>query len=457
MNPYTLLLTGMAIVICAVLVLRLHAFLALIIAALVVAWLTPAELVQQYALGRGMTEAAAGQLAGSLFADRVADGFGRTVGQIGLMIAMASIIGEGMLRSGAADRIVRAILKVVGQDRAPRAFVASGFLLGIPVFFDTVFYLTIPLIKAVRLRSGRNYLWYILALIAGGSITHSLVPPTPGPLFVATEFRIDMALMIGMGCFIGIFCSGAGYLFARWSDRRMDIPLRETPESLARMEALAAREVSELPPAWLSFLPILVPVFLIAAAAMSSSRIVRVAGDKNMALMIGAILALWLLYRWGTRAEFEAGTGEALVGAGGIVLITGAGGAFGAVLQQTDIGRVVGQLSSSAALLPVAFLLTAAIRTSSGSATVAMITVAGAFAGLARPELLGYHPVYLAMAIGCGSKPVSWLNDSAFWVMTRMSGMTEKEGLQTISPLMLIMGLVGIVVTMIMAKVLPLI
>lgn len=457
MNPYILLMTGMAIVICAILLLRLHAFLALILAALVVAWLTPVELIQQYALGRGMSEGAATQLAGSFFTDRVADGFGRTVGQIGLMIAMASIIGEGMLRSGAADRLVRAILKIVGHERAPRAFAVSGFLLGIPVFFDTVFYLAIPLIKAVRLRSGRHYLWYILALIAGGSITHSLVPPTPGPLFVATEFRIDMAMMIGMGCFIGIFCSGAGYLFARWADRRMDLPLRETPESLARMEALSAKELSELPPAWLSFLPILVPVLLIGAAAMSSSRILRVAGDKNMALLIGAVMALGLLYRWGTRGDFESGITDALVGAGGIVLITGAGGAFGTVLQQTDIGRVVGQLSSSSAILPVAFFLTAAIRSSSGSATVAMITVAGAFAGLARPELLGYHPVYLAMAIGCGSKPVSWLNDSAFWVMTRMSGMTEREGLQTISPLMLIMGLVGILVTMVMARLLPLV
>jgi GntP family gluconate:H+ symporter len=118
---------------------------------------------------------------------------------------------------------------------------------------------------------------------------------------------------------------------------------------------------------------------------------------------------------------------------------------------------MIEQLRASAAILPVAFLLTAAIRSSSGSATVAMITTAGAFAGMARPEILGFHPVYLAMAIGCGSKPVSWLNDSAFWIMTRMSGMTEREGLKTISPLMLIMGVVGIIVTMIFARLFPLI
>lgn len=457
-NPYILLITGMAIVIGAILGLRLHAFLALIVAALVIAWLTPGELIFQYGLSKGMSEAAARQLQGAFFVDRVAEGFGKTVGQIGLLIAMASIIGEGMLRSGAADRIVRTTLRIVGEKRAPSAFLASGFLLGIPVFFDTVFYLVIPLIKAVRLRSGRHYLWYILALIAGGSMTHSLVPPTPGPLFVATEFRIGMATMIGMGCLVGIFCSGAGYLFGKWADGRFDLPLRETTESLARMEELANRSENELPPTWLALIPILLPVVLITIAAfepLPGLRVLRSVGDKNLALMIGAAMAMLILYRWATREEFEEGIREGLVGAGGIILITGAGGAFGAVLQQTHIGGAIESLPVHSAILPVAFLLTAAIRTSSGSATVAMITAAGAFSGMARPELLGFHPVYLAMAIGCGSKPVSWLNDSAFWIMTRMSGMTEKEGLQTISPLMLVMGLTGIVVTMLLAWLVP--
>ncbi|MEY4166222.1 MAG: GntP family permease [Blastocatellia bacterium] len=457
MNPYLLLLTGMAVVIVLILGVRLHAFLSLLIAALLVAWLTPGDLILQYGLSRGMSESAARQLVTGFFADRVAEGFGRTVGQIGLMIAMASIIGEGMLRSGAADRIVRTTLRLVGAERAPRAFVASGFLLGIPVFFDTVFYLVIPLIKAVRLRSGRHYLWYILALIAGGSITHSLVPPTPGPLFVAAEFRIGMATMIGMGCFIGVFCSAAGYLFAKWADRRWDLPLRETPDSLARMVELSERDESALPATWLALLPVILPVLLIALAALWPLPVMKALGDKNIALMIGAALAMWLLHRWGPREDFEVGVREALVGAGGIMLITGAGGAFGTVLQQTHIGGMIERLQATSAILPVAFLLTAAIRSSSGSATVAMITTAGAFSAMARPEILGFHPVYLAMAIGCGSKPVSWLNDSAFWIMTRMSGMTEREGLKTISPLMLVMGVVGIVVTMIMARLFPLI
>lgn len=435
-HPFFLLLIGMVVVVGGILWLRLHAFLALLLAAAVVAILTPGE---------------------AFFFDRVAVGFGKTVGQIGIMIAMASIIGDCMLRSGAADRIVRATLRLVGERRAPRAFLASGFVLGIPVYFDTVFYLTIPLIKALRLRTGRHFLWYILAVIAGGSMTHSLVPPTPGPLFVAQEFKVNLATMIVMGCVVGAFSSTAGYLFGKWSDRRMELPLRETEESLARMAELAGRDENRLPPTWLSLLPIMLPVALIAAAAVRKTGMLAVLGDRNIALMLGAATALGLMFRWASREQAEEAVKDALIGAGGIILITGAGGAFGTVLQQTEIAAAIEKLSAQTAILPVAFTLTALIRTAQGSATVAMITAAGAFSGLAQTGHLGFHPVYLALAIGCGSKPVAWLNDSGFWVMTRMSGMTEKEGLKTITPLMLIMGLVGIVVTMILARIFPMV
>jgi GntP family gluconate:H+ symporter len=236
-------------------------------------------------------------LQGAFFVDRVAEGFGKTVGQIGLLIAMASIIGEGMLRSGAADRIVQGdVANRLGRSVRRVPFLASGFLLGIPVFFDTVFYLVIPLIKAVRLRSGRHYLWYILALIAGGSMTHSLVPPTPGPLFVATELQ-DRD---GDDDWDGV--SGWYLLFRRWlpvcevDDGKIDLPLRETTESLARMEELA-EPVGEMScrSAWLA---------LVADAAaggldydcrgwpLPGLRILRSVGDKNLALMIGAVMAM---------------------------------------------------------------------------------------------------------------------------------------------------------------------
>ena len=476
MHPILILLIGMAVVICAVLLLRLHAFFALLLGALVVAVLTPAEAIQQFALARGMSPDAARQLSETAFADRVAEGFGRTCGQIGIVIAMASIIGDCLLRSGAADRIVRTALKIMGERRAGYAFLGSGYLLGIPVFFDTVFYLMIPLVKAMRLRTGKNYILYVLGVVAGGTMTHSLVPPTPGPLFVANELGVDLGLMIIAGCAVGVFTSAAGYLYAIWANRIWELPLRETPESMTQLEELSKREDSRLPSIWLSLAPIVLPVLLIAASATLLSNkvtafqntsvwegrllsLLGTLGDKNIALIIGAIIALLIMLRTGSADKSISAVRDALTSAGVIILITGAGGAFGGVLQQTGIGGTIQQLSSGyqIPILPLAFVLTTLIRTAQGSATVAMITAAGAFAGLATSGQLGFHPVYLALVIGCGSKPIWWMNDSGFWVVSQMSGMTEREGLKMLTPGSALSGLVGLIVIMIGAAIFPLV
>jgi GntP family gluconate:H+ symporter len=381
---------------------------------------------------------------------------------------MASIIGDCMLHSGAADRIVRSALRWLGEKRAPEAFLASGYLLGIPVFFDTVFYLTIPLVKAMRLRTGKNYLLYVLAIVAGATMTHSLVPPTPGPLFVANQFNVSLAMMIVGGCVVGIFTAGTGFLFAHWANRRYEVPLRESDEAMQTLEDLAARDDKELPALWLSLMPIVLPVVLITlsailttkgAPATSALALLNLLGDKNISLIIGAVIAMLLLMRATSAKRTEKAVADALMSAGVIILITSAGGAFGTALQQTNIGAAIEGIAANykAFVLPVAFLLTAMIRTAQGSATVAMLTAAGAFAGIATAEQLGFHPLYLALVIGCGSKPISWMNDSGFWVITKMSGMTEKESLRVMAPITTLMGIVGLIVTMIGAKLFPLI
>src|SRR5690554_2007279 len=157
-DPFFILLVGLIIVVGGIIGLKLHPFLALLLGALVVAWITPAAAVEQYALGTGYNPVAAANLANSSIGDRVATRFGSTVGQIGIIIAMASIIGKCMLDSGAAERIVRSTLRVTGIEKAPVTFLGSSFFLGIPVFFDTVFYLMIPLAKAMAIRIGKNYL-----------------------------------------------------------------------------------------------------------------------------------------------------------------------------------------------------------------------------------------------------------------------------------------------------------
>jgi len=406
-------------------------------------------------------------------ASRVASGFGTTAGKIGILIAMASIIGKCLLDSGAADRIVRTALAKFGEKFAPLSFVLSGFLLGVPVFFDTVFYLMIPLGKAMQLRTGRNYLLFVLTIVAGATMAHSLVPPTPGPLVVAEELGVDIGTMILAGCCVGFFTAGFGYLYASmFANKIWTLPLRETSDfSMKDLEELTNRDESELPPFWLSILPIILPVILIAGYSVMKamevemsptvSNIAATLGDKNIALILSAMIAMLTLIRSRnlSRKQLADAVGSALASGGIIILITSAGGAFGKTLQATGVATLIQDLSvtSPAMIITMAWLITAAIRTAQGSATVAMMTAVGILGGLAQSGSLPFHPVYLALAIGCGSKPIAWMNDSGFWVITRMSGMTEGEGLKYITPMTTLMGVVGLIVTIAGAMLFPMV
>ncbi len=464
------ILSGVAIVVGSVLWLRLHAFLALVFGALVVAALTPRANIEQYYMqSKSLSAEAAAAQADKTVGVRVAEGFGDTCMKIGILIAMAAIIGTCLLESGAADRIVRTALNWFGERAAPLAFMLSGFTLGIPVFFDTVFYLMIPLGKAMQMRTGRNYLLYVLTIVCGATMAHSLVPPTPGPLFVAEELGVDIGLMMIAGGIVGLFTASAGYLFAVIVNRLWTLPLRESPDvSLAQLREAAELDESKLPPLWLSLLPILFPVLFIAGKPIiesmtslsgSAEMVVDTLGNKTIALTIAAVVAmLTLVWQKRTSREDLANAIQGSLASGGvIILITAAGGAFGGVLRQTNVAGLIEDLprASPVIICTMAWLITAAIRTAQGSATVAMITAVGILSGLASRGDLGFHPVYLALAIGCGSKPVAWMNDSGFWVVTRMSGMTESEGLKFITPMSVIMGVVGLAVVLVGVTVYP--
>lgn len=406
--------------------------------------------------------------------EQVAIGFGDTAMSIGILIAMASIIGRCLLESGAAERIVVAARRLVGEKNTSFAFLGGGFVIGIPVFFDTAFYLLAPLGKAMGLKTGKHYTLYILTIVAGATMAHSLVPPTPGPLFVADQLAVDIGTMMLGGIFVGLFSITAGYFYAVWADRKWQIPIRPSAElSTEELQAMADRDESTLPPLWSSLFPILLPVFLIAGGTIFA-RIFESASDKpawlsillflsnkNLALVIAALAALLVMFqRKGVKASGPA-VNAALTNAGVIVLIISAGGAFGHVLRQTNIADIISGLvpdSSSALLwLPIAFLITMTIRTVQGSATVGMITAVGIVGPVLAQTDLGFHPVYLALAIGAGSKPFLWMNDAGFWVISKMSGFTEAETLKTVSVLSLIMGVTALIVTTIAAWLMPLV
>jgi GntP family gluconate:H+ symporter len=442
MNPIAVVLIGVAVVVGGILLLRLHAFLSLIAGALVVAALSPTNQT----IGK-----------------RVADGFGDEAAAIGILIAMGAILGKTLMESGAAERIVLSLQRALGEGQVAVALLISGFVLAALVLSDTTFYLLIPLARVSSARSGKNYLLNVLAIVAGAVMTHSLVPPAAGPAMVAGRLNVKLTTMMLGGVIVGGAASISGFVYALWANRRWVIPQRSSAGvSAAELERISNRNEQTLPPLWLSILPIVLPVGLITWGDLSSSNLAHSLGEKNLALALGAGLGLVVVWVRKDRAERQpipTAVSQALASAGVMVLIICAGGAFGHVVGDTGVAKVLqGKLpEAKLAILPLAFLITAALRTAQGSAIVAMVTAIGVVAPAAAGGSLGFHPVYLAMAIGCGSKPIPWMNDAGFWIIGQVSGMTEQETLKSVSVMMVIMGVVGLGVTVLGAWLFPLV
>ena len=611
-QPLVVLLIGIALVIGLIVVVRFHAFLALIISALVVSLLAPA----------GSWSEKVGRVAGA---------FGGSAGGIAIVIALAAIIGKCMMDSGAADRVVRAFVNLLGEARASLALMASGFVLAVPVFFDTVFYLLVPLARSLHRKTNKNYLKYILSIGAGAAITHTLVPPTPGPLLMAANLNIDVGMMILVGALVAAPAALVGVIAAAIMDRMQPVPMR----SIAGQEEPAALPDDKLPGLLVSLAPVLIPVVLIsantalstwadaegtttlrvgdvrdwsafagelssaeedvpsparawrqaitsadpeisaddlaaateaetqgkivaalnkaftgkvydpaqedfdevlpAAAKIKNELTTEGLGDKekdllnrklalrglvdsdlsrepaltkrtgrlllessfpelierhtwntnirqaadvaglfgnaNFALLLAALVAMWtyVKQRGASRESMLQSVEIALASGGVIILITAAGGAFGAMLKEANIGDAVqaffrGEEAGSATglgILVLGFTISAVLKIAQGSSTVAMITASSILASMiATPEAvaaLGYHPVYLATAIGAGSLVVSWMNDSGFWIFTKMGGLTEVESLRSWTILLVILGGVAFGVTVLLAMYLPMV
>lgn len=401
---------------------------------------------------------------------RVAAAFGSVVGSIGIVIALAAVIGKCLMDSGAADKIVRSFLKVLGEKRSSWALMSSGFVLSIPVFFDTVFYLLVPLARSLWRRTRKNYLLYVMAIVAGAGITHTLIPPTPGPLFMANELKIDIGLMMLFGLLIGLPTAGLGLLVCKIINWRMDIPMRPYGGQ-AEPEPI---DNDQLPPFWISFAPIILPVILISMKTVTNAlvegtlmaQIAAVLGNPNLALLLSAALAMFVLVRKRKLSfkELAVRTETALMSGGVIILITAAGGAFGAMLGKTGIEdwlkNLLGGQDQTVGLgvLLIAFGVAVVMKFAQGSGTVSMMTTASMFAAMGvSSQMLGCNPVYLAMAIGSGSLVGDWMNNSGFWIFARMSVLTETETLKSWTILTAALGLIGLGFTLLLAYLLPMV
>jgi GntP family gluconate:H+ symporter len=442
---------GLVVVVGSIVLFRMHAFLALILAATTVSLLAPGDWSEKI--------------------PRVAEAFGSTAANIGVVIALAAIIGAAMTASGAADRVVLLFLRLFGAQRGDAALMASGYILAIPVFFDTVFFLLIPLVRSMYRRTGTHYLRYLVAA-ASCVVAHALVPPTPGPLVVADTLGVDLGVMMLTGIVVSLPAALAGLVFAAWLDRRIPVT---PPEMPAADEAAPA--VTALPgPVW-SLAPIAVPVLLItahtfvlalgagensSASVAAAGNVLAVLGNPQMALLLAAFIALytWWRQRRPTAEQVTDAIGEALMAAGVIVLITCAGGAFGGALRAAQLAPAIQALAGDSAaggtgLLLPAFGVAALIKFAQGSSTAAMIVTSAMFAAMIDPATLGFHPVYLATAIGSGSLIGAWMNDSGFWIFARMGGLSEVQTLKTWTPLLVLLGTITMLMTLLLAAVFP--
>ncbi len=486
--PLGILAISVGFIVFTIIKLKLHPFLALIFAAVLTGLLTgdlPGMTTENVGLfkSRVTLNDTPGDAANDMLlaVNWSLLGFGNTAAGIGFVVALAAIIGTCMLGSGAADRVVRWLLGIFGEKRAGLVLLMSGFLLSIPVFFDTVFFLLIPLARALSLRTGKSYTLYVIAMAGAGAITHSMVPPTPGPLMIAEGLQLDLGIAMMAGLAASLLPAWLVLFLARRFDAKFNIPMREAAgASMSELRTIVDKKDSELPNLFLSALPIALPVVLIslvsilnlvakdAIAGAAWFRYLEFFGSPNIAMLLAALLAIYTLaaqmiresrpLEGGLMSTLAKALEDPLQTAGVIILITGAGGAFGGMIRLAGIGETIEALAQSYGIsyILLAWGATAIIRIAQGSATVAMITGVGLMAAiLGDGSGLDYHPLYIFLAIGFGSITLSWMNDSGFWVVQRLSGFTEKETLKTWSVLLLAISLLGLVQTLVFSKILP--
>jgi gluconate:H+ symporter, GntP family len=488
LSPLSIVAVSIVLILVAIAVFRLHAFFALLLAAALVALLSATGQTGDqrfnHAINAVMTE------------------FGAMAGNLGCSIALAAVIGIALMQSGAADKIVRRLIAVLGENRAGLVLCGCSFILSGPVFVDTVFMLMLPIARALAMRTGRDYTMYVMAIGAGAVVANGVIPPAPGPLVAAATLKIEIGRAIFTGLIFGVLPALAGLGLARWFNRRVPIPPRPLAASVAQEPSTVAVAESELPGFWVSIAPVVLPLALILLDACVNVALTATAklthpvpstigaalrffgnshvapllhflGNKNVALFVGAVIALTLQARRRQVSWRKIGTllGGPLETAGIIILIVSAGGAYGMMIKNAGVGAqlqsftlgahpnhpLIAQLLTGLIHHQVllAWLVTLLIRGAQGSATVATITGAGLMVSIAGPAGFTVNPLYIFLAIGFGSKGLSWMNDAGFWIVSRMSGLTQGEMLRTWSPVLTLISVFGLIEVLIASSLWP--
>lgn len=446
---YLILMTviAIAVLLFLIIVLRLQAFVALLLVS--------------------MGVAIAGGIPVSEVVASIQEGMGATLGYIAVVIGLGTMLGEILRVSGGAQRIADTLLRRSGEERAPRALAVIGMIVAIPVFFEVALILFIPLVYDLTRRTGKSVLHYALPLAAGMAVAHAFIPPTPGPVAVASLIGADLGWVIVIGFLAGVPATIAGGLyFGRFVAGRIHLPVPEYMVPDASADATAAPR--KVPGFGTAVGIIAVPLVLILSNTASGVWLpedsvlrdwVSFVGHPFTALLVATLLAFHFLgSRLGfSRAEIQGVATRSLEPVGMIILLTGAGGVFGRVLVASGVGdALVGIIAITQ--LPVVlfgFVIAAVVRVSQGSATVAMVTAAGLMAPIV--EVARYSPPHIAtvvIAIACGATILSHVNDSGFWLVKEFLGMTEKQTLISWTVMETVIGLTGLAVVLVISALL---
>ncbi len=380
-------------------------------------------------------------------------GFAGILGHITVIIGLGTVLGAILERSGGAEVLLNRLVKTFGEKGTPLAMGITGFVLGIPVFFDIGIFVLAPLVYVAAVKGGRSLALYALPLLAGLSVTHAFLPPHPGPVAAAGLFHVELGWIIIMGLACGIpawFASGI--LWGTWIGKRVMVTV---PEDSVLEESDEAKALGD-PALGTVLLAIGAPMILILGGTFGNIALpdgglrttLQFFGNPAIALTVAVLLAMWLL---GTRRgmsgqDLSELTSSSLRPVGMILLVVGAGAFFGAVLGATGVGKAVADSLSTAGLplLLSAFVISSGMRIAQGSATVAIVTTGGILAptvlalDYSQPQL-----ALIVMAIASGSVIASHVNDGGFWIISKYFNMSVKDTLKTWTVLETVLSLVG--------------
>jgi len=434
MNLLVIILLVLIFIVIAIAKFKVHPFITLILSSVLVGFLIGLD--------------------GNIILAKINEGFGKTLSSIGIIIAFGSIIGAFLEKSGGTAAIAKYLLKIIGEKKSPLAMNLTGLLVSIPVFCDSGFIILSSLNKALSKKTGISIIVFAVALSTGLYVSHVFIPPTPGPLAAAAALEADLGLVILMGIALAIPVAFVGYLWALKSGNRTDkLEVKET-------ESLKVDEIVESKKSILAiFAPIIIPILLIALRSVADYpshpfgedilyKAFFFMGNPLVALFVGILFATQLIDKKTTAVNSRLSwVTNALKEAGVIILITGAGGAFGSILSAANIGQMLEtSLSGLQIGIFLPFMLAAILKTAQGSSTVAIITSATIIAPLMIPLGLDSEisKALAVLAIGAGAMTVSHINDSYFWVVSQFSGMDTKTTLKSHTLATLMQGIVAI-------------